>query len=56
MKKLQSDPEALLRLLSRWQDQAIKVGGRIKRIAVAFEAGRDSGWPAGCELEGSRPM
>lgn len=46
LKKLRSDPEALLGLLSRWRDQAHKAGGRIKRIVVAFEAGRDGFWLA----------
>jgi transposase len=46
VKKLRSDPEALLGLLSRWRDQAIKAGGRIKRIVLAFEAGRDGFWLA----------
>ena len=46
LKKLRSDPEALLGLLLRWRDQAIKAGGRIKRIVLAFEAGRDGFWLA----------
>jgi transposase len=46
LKKLRSDPDALLGLLWRWRDQAIKAGGRIKRIVVAFEAGRDGFWLA----------
>ena len=46
MKKLRSDPEALLGLLLRWRDQATKAGGRIKRIVLAFEAGRDGFWLA----------
>ena len=41
LKKLRSDPEALLGLVLRWRDQATKAGGRIKRIVVAFEAGWD---------------
>ena len=44
LKKLRSDPEALLGLLLRWREQATKVGGQIKRIVVAFEAGRDGFW------------
>ena len=44
LKKLRSDPDALLGLLLRWRDQAIKAGGRIKRIVLAFEAGRDGFW------------
>src|SRR5215472_5216558 len=46
LKKLRSDPDALLGLLLRWRDQATKAGGRIKRIVVAFEAGRDGFWLA----------
>jgi transposase len=46
LKKLRSDPDALLGLLWRWRDQAIKAGGRIRRIVVAFEAGRDGFWLA----------
>ena len=46
LKKLRSDPDALLGLLWRWRDQATKAGGRIKRIVVAFEAGRDGFWLA----------
>lgn len=43
MKKLEPDEGALLRLLQRWQDEAVGVGGTITRIAVAYEAGRDPG-------------
>jgi transposase len=46
MKKLRSDPDALLGLLLRWRDQATKAGGRIKRVVLAFEAGRDGFWLA----------
>jgi transposase len=46
LKKLRSDPDALLGLLLRWRDQATKAGGRIKRIVLAFEAGRDGFWLA----------
>jgi transposase len=46
LKKLRSDPDALLGLLLRWRDQANKAGGRIKRIVLAFEAGRDGFWLA----------
>ena len=37
---------ALLGLLRRWQDEAAKAGRTIKRIAVAYEAGRDGFWLA----------
>jgi transposase len=39
LKKLRPDPDAVLRLLLRWR--ATKTGSRIKRMVVAFEAGRD---------------
>ena len=46
MKRLEPDEHALLRLLDRWQKEAEKAGHKIKRIAVAFEAGRDGFWLA----------
>ena len=46
LKTLAPDPEALVKLLHRWRDEAIKTGRKIKRIIVAFEAGRDGFWLA----------
>ena len=46
LKKLEPDEEALLRLLHRWRDEAVKAGRTISRIVVAFEAGRDGFWLA----------
>jgi len=46
LKKLAVDESALLKLLHRWREEAAKAGYRIKRIAVAFEAGRDGFWLA----------
>jgi len=46
LKKLPVDEEALLRLLRRWRDEAIKAGRTIVRITIAFEAGRDGFWLA----------
>src|SRR6516164_7017614 len=46
LKKLVSDEEGLLKLLSRWRDEAVKAGHTITRIVVAFEAGRDGFWLA----------
>ena len=46
LKKLGIDQGALLKLLYRWREEAEKAGHRIKRIAVAFEAGRDGFWLA----------
>jgi transposase len=46
LKKLAVDESALLKLLHRWREEAEKAGQRIKRITVAFEAGRDGFWLA----------
>lgn len=46
LKKLDTEKEALLKLLHRWRDDAVKSGRKITRIAVAFEAGRDGFWLA----------
>src|ERR1700730_4734391 len=46
LKKLAVDESALLRLLHRWREEAANAGHRIKRVAVAFEAGRDGFWLA----------
>jgi transposase len=46
LKKLVPDQQALLQLLYRWRDEAIKAGCKIKRIVVGFEAGRDGFWLA----------
>ena len=46
LKKLGVDESSLLKLLHRWREEAEKAGHRIKRIAVAFEAGRDGFWLA----------
>jgi transposase len=46
LKRQAADPDALLALLHRWRDEARKVGSKIERIAVAFEAGRDGFWLA----------
>jgi transposase len=46
LKKIEPDPEALLRLLRRWRDEADAAGHAVRRTAVAFEAGRDGFWLA----------
>lgn len=47
LKKLATpDAEALLRLLYRWRDEAVKAGKTIARIVVGYEAGRDGFWLA----------
>ena len=58
LKKLGADPEALLKLVHRWRDEAIKAGHPVKHIVLAYEAGRDGLWLARW-LRGpqaSRPM
>jgi transposase len=45
-KKLEPDQQVLLRLLQRWQDEAVKNGRTIARRTIAFEAGRDGFWLA----------
>lgn len=46
LKALAPDPEALIKLLYRWRDEAVKAGCKITRIVVGFEAGRDGFWLA----------
>src|SRR5450631_3514771 len=46
LKKLEADEDAVLRLLHRWREEAMKAGRRITRVVVAFEAGRDGFWRA----------
>jgi len=46
LKKLEPGEIGLLELLHRWRDEAEKAGHKIKRIAIAFEAGRDGFWLA----------
>jgi transposase len=46
LKKLNADEEALLKLLHRWRNEAGQAGRAIKRIVVAYEAGRDGFWLA----------
>jgi len=45
-KKLEPSAERLLGVLHRWRDEAVRAGQKIKRIALAFEAGRDDFWLA----------
>jgi transposase len=45
-KKLSPDKQALLKLLHRWCAEAAEAGHAIKRICVAYEAGRDGVWLA----------
>ena len=46
LKKLTTDQDGLLQLLHRWRKEATQAGRTIKRITVAFEAGRDGFWLA----------
>jgi transposase len=46
LKKIVPDEAALLRLLHRWRNEAVRSGRTITRIVVAFEAGRDGLWLA----------
>ena len=46
LKKIDPDQEALLGLLRRWRNEAARAGRTVRRIAVAFEAGRDGFWLA----------
>jgi transposase len=46
LKKLDPDEEALRKLLHRWRNEADQAGREIKRIVVAYEAGRDGFWLA----------
>src|SRR5215471_10769589 len=45
-RKQEPSPERLVVLLHRWQDEAVRAGSTITRIALAFEAGRDGFWLA----------
>jgi transposase len=58
LKKLEPDATALLRLIERWRNEAMRAGRPISRIALAYEAGRDGFWlaRAGSLLAGSRRM
>jgi len=46
LKKFDAHEETLLKLLHRWCREAGQAGHNIKRIVVAFEAGRDGFWLA----------
>src|SRR6478752_1747587 len=46
LKKLEPDATALVRLIERWRNEAVRVGRPISRIALAYEAGRDGFWLA----------
>jgi transposase len=46
LKKFDAHEETLLNLLHRWRREAGQAGRNIKRIVVAYEAGRDGFWLA----------
>jgi hypothetical protein len=46
LKRLEPDATALLRLIERWRNEAVRAGRPISRIALAYEAGRDGFWLA----------
>jgi transposase len=46
LKKLDAEKEGLLKLLHRWRTEAGQAGQVIKRMVVAYEAGRDGFWLA----------
>src|SRR6516225_6844302 len=46
LKKIATDQEQLVQVLQRWAKEAETAGRVIKRIAVAYEAGRDGFWLA----------
>jgi transposase len=46
LKKLDADAETLFKLLRRWRMEAGQAGRDVKRIVVAYEAGRDGFWLA----------
>lgn len=46
LKKIAPDQELLLQVLQRWRQEAERARQPIKRVTVAFEAGRDGFWLA----------
>ncbi len=46
LKKLEPDEDQLLKLMDRWRHEALQAGHAIKRVVVAYEAGRDGFWLA----------
>jgi transposase len=46
LKKLDPDAEGLRRQLERWREEAALAGRPVRRICVAYEAGRDGFWLA----------
>lgn len=45
-KNLEIDAPALMQVIERWRNKAIKADRMIRRIVLAYEAGRDRFWLA----------
>jgi hypothetical protein len=46
LKNLETDAPALMQVIERWRNKAIKADRMIRRIVLAYEAGRDRFWLA----------
>lgn len=46
LKDVGADPAALQGLLERWREEAERAGGQVRRVVLAYEAGRDGFWLA----------
>jgi transposase len=46
LKKLEPHAATLLQIIERWRSEAAKAGHAIKRVVLAYEAGRDGFWLA----------
>jgi hypothetical protein len=46
LKNLETDAPALMQVIERWRNKAIKADRMIRRIVPAYEAGRDRFWLA----------
>jgi transposase len=46
LQKLPVDENRLLQQLERWREEVRKIGATVRRVVVAFEAGRDGFWLA----------
>src|SRR6202167_6347406 len=44
LKKLKPEPEQLFKLIDRWREESRRAGHVVRRVCVAFEAGRDGFW------------
>ena len=46
LKELAPDSEQMLKLINRWREESRRAGREVRRVCVAFEAGRDGFWLA----------